>query len=158
MVQTQVSFILRWSTSYFSQLTLKDYVWVTYENLYLDLGILLVLQVFLRDSQHALLQTRLHSEQIHKICVLQRWIKGTLQRKHFIRQRNAAVTIQVTTMFSVRFCFLLHLCNMGRIASFMCCAHCSCAYFVRCCVGFTDYLLMPKTIVSDETKWTRILT
>lgn len=55
-----------------------------------------VRQVFLRDSQHSLLQTRLHSEQIHKICVLQRWIKGNLQRKQFIRQRNAAITIQVT--------------------------------------------------------------
>lgn len=51
-------------------------------------------KVFLRDSQHALLQSRLHLEQIHKICVLQRWIRGTLQRKQFIRQRNAAVLIQ----------------------------------------------------------------
>lgn len=64
------------------------------ENLQLDLFV--VLQVFLRDSQHSLLQTRLHSEQIHKICVLQRWIKGNLQRRQFIRQRNAAITIQVT--------------------------------------------------------------
>ncbi|KAJ7385785.1 hypothetical protein OS493_013819 [Desmophyllum pertusum] len=51
-------------------------------------------KVFLRDSQHSLLQSRLHSEQIHKICVLQRWIKGTLQRRQFIRQRNAVVLIQ----------------------------------------------------------------
>lgn len=51
-------------------------------------------KVFLRDSQHALLQSRLHLEQIHKICVLQRWVKGALQRKQFIRQKNAAVMIQ----------------------------------------------------------------
>ena len=51
--------------------------------------------MFLRDSQHALLQSRLHLEQIHKICVLQRWVKGALQRKQFIRQKNAAVMIQV---------------------------------------------------------------
>lgn len=53
--------------------------------------------MFLRDSQHALLQSRLHLEQIHKICVLQRWVKGALQRKQFIRQKNAAVMIQVRT-------------------------------------------------------------
>ena len=57
----------------------------------------LLTQVFLRDSQHALLQSRLHLEQIHKICVLQRWVKGALQRKQFIRQKNAAVMIQVRT-------------------------------------------------------------
>ena len=57
----------------------------------------LLSQVFLRDSQHALLQSRLHLEQIHKICVLQRWVKGALQRKQFIRQKNAAVMIQVRT-------------------------------------------------------------
>ena len=57
----------------------------------------LLSQVFLRDSQHALLQSRLHLEQIHKICVLQRWVKGALQRKQFIRQKNAAVVIQVRT-------------------------------------------------------------
>lgn len=67
---------------------------VAKENLHLDLFV--IRQVFLRDSQHALLQSRLHSEQIHKICVLQRWIKGTLQRKQFIRQRTAAIKIQVT--------------------------------------------------------------
>lgn len=75
---------------------------VARENLPLDLFVLR--QVFLRDSQHALLQARLHSEQIHKICVLQRWIKGTLQRKQFIRQRNAAIMIQVTKTFSIFFC------------------------------------------------------
>ena len=53
------------------------------------------LQVFLRDSQHSLLQVRLHSEQIHLVCILQRWIKGLLQRRQFLRQRNAAVVIQV---------------------------------------------------------------
>ena len=71
------------------------------ENIQLDLFV--IRQVFLRDSQHALLQARLHSEQVHKICVLQRWIKGTLQRKQFIRQRNAAITIQVTKALSIYF-------------------------------------------------------
>lgn len=51
-------------------------------------------KVFLRDSQHSLLQSRLHSEQVRKICILQRWIRGVLQRRHFIRQRNAAIIIQ----------------------------------------------------------------
>lgn len=51
-------------------------------------------KIFLRDSQHSLLQSRLHSEQVHKICILQRWIRGVLQRNHFIRQRNAAIMIQ----------------------------------------------------------------
>lgn len=51
-------------------------------------------KVFLRDSQHSLLQSRLHSEQVNKICILQRWIRGVLQRRHFVVQRSAAVIIQ----------------------------------------------------------------
>ncbi|XP_031570489.1 unconventional myosin-IXa-like [Actinia tenebrosa] len=51
-------------------------------------------KIFLRESQHRILQDNLHQVFIGKVCTIQRWTRGVLQRKHFVRQRSAAITIQ----------------------------------------------------------------
>ncbi|KAK3742086.1 hypothetical protein QZH41_017546 [Actinostola sp. cb2023] len=51
-------------------------------------------KIFLRESQHRILQDQLHQVFISKICTIQRWTRGVLQRKHFLRQKSAAITIQ----------------------------------------------------------------
>ena len=52
-------------------------------------------QIFLRESQHRILQARLHLEIDNKVKLIQRWVRGVLQRRQFLQQRDAAVTIQV---------------------------------------------------------------
>lgn len=54
-----------------------------------------VWQVFLREVERQRLQDLLHQEVLRRIVSLQRRFRALLERKHFIRMRQAACQIQV---------------------------------------------------------------
>uniref|UniRef100_A0A674AU16 Myosin IXAb n=1 Tax=Salmo trutta TaxID=8032 RepID=A0A674AU16_SALTR len=57
-------------------------------------GSLSVLQVFLREAERQRLQALLHKEVLRCIATLQRRFRARLERKHFIKMRQAADVIQ----------------------------------------------------------------
>lgn len=52
-------------------------------------------QVFLREGERQQLQALLHSEVLRLIVMLQRRFRAQLERKQFVRMREAAICIQV---------------------------------------------------------------
>lgn len=52
-------------------------------------------QVFLREAERQRLQALLHREVFSRIVLLQRQFRARLERKQFVRMREAAVCIQV---------------------------------------------------------------
>lgn len=58
-------------------------------------------QVFMKEAERQMLQDTLHKEVIKKIVLLQSWLRMVLERRHFLRMRQAAITLQVCfTWFS----------------------------------------------------------
>ena len=53
------------------------------------------LQVFLREAARQRLQALLHREVLRHIVTLQRRFRALMERKHFVRMREAALCIQV---------------------------------------------------------------
>ncbi|EDO38834.1 predicted protein [Nematostella vectensis] len=51
-------------------------------------------KIFLRESQHRILQDHLHTKLLEKVRLIQTWTRGVLQRRQYLRQRRAAITIQ----------------------------------------------------------------
>ncbi|KAG9489631.1 hypothetical protein GDO78_005534 [Eleutherodactylus coqui] len=50
--------------------------------------------VFLKEQERQCLRDMLHQTVLHRIILLQRWIRAMLQRKRFLRLKDAAITIQ----------------------------------------------------------------
>lgn len=65
-----------------------------------------VWQVFLRETERQRLQDLLHQEVLRRIINLQRRFRALLERRNFLRMRQAASQIQVP----LRFIFLM-LCD-----------------------------------------------
>ncbi|XP_029470020.1 unconventional myosin-IXb isoform X3 [Rhinatrema bivittatum] len=51
-------------------------------------------KVFMKETERQKLQDTLHKEVIHKIGLLQSWFRMVMERKQFVRMKQAAVTIQ----------------------------------------------------------------
>ncbi|KAG7456757.1 hypothetical protein MATL_G00239240 [Megalops atlanticus] len=51
-------------------------------------------KVFLKEPQRQQLQEKLHQDVMRRIVFLQRWFRACLERRHFLRMREAAVIIQ----------------------------------------------------------------
>nr|XP_008122430.1 PREDICTED: unconventional myosin-IXb [Anolis carolinensis] len=51
-------------------------------------------KVFMKEEARQVLQDTLHKEVIHKIVVLQSWLRMVLERRRFLRTRQAALTLQ----------------------------------------------------------------
>uniref|UniRef100_H2ZZH1 Myosin IXB n=1 Tax=Latimeria chalumnae TaxID=7897 RepID=H2ZZH1_LATCH len=51
-------------------------------------------KVFMKEAERQQLQDTLHKEVMRKIIVLQSWFRVALERKQFLRMRQAAITIQ----------------------------------------------------------------
>ncbi|XP_030075574.1 unconventional myosin-IXb [Microcaecilia unicolor] len=51
-------------------------------------------KVFMKETERQKLQDTLHKEVIHKIILLQSWFRMVMERKQFIRMKQAAITIQ----------------------------------------------------------------
>lgn len=62
-----------------------------------------VWQVFLREIERQRLQDLLHQEVLRRIINLQRRFRALLERKNFLRMRQAACQIQVRDYF---LCFM----------------------------------------------------
>lgn len=64
-------------------------------------------QVFMKEAERQMLQDTLHKEVIRKIILLQSWLRMVLERRRFLRTRQAAIVLQV----SLRTACLLFLTN-----------------------------------------------
>lgn len=53
-------------------------------------------QVFMKEAERQILQDTLHKEVIRKIILLQSWLRMVLERRRFLRMRQAAVVLQVS--------------------------------------------------------------
>ncbi|XP_034293501.1 unconventional myosin-IXb isoform X3 [Pantherophis guttatus] len=51
-------------------------------------------KVFMKEATRQMLQDTLHKEVIRKIIVLQSWLRMVLERRRFLRTRQAAITLQ----------------------------------------------------------------
>ncbi|XP_026554658.1 unconventional myosin-IXb isoform X4 [Pseudonaja textilis] len=51
-------------------------------------------KVFMKEATRQVLQDTLHKEVIRKIIVLQSWLRMVLERRRFLRTRQAAITLQ----------------------------------------------------------------
>ncbi|NXW46174.1 MYO9B protein, partial [Nyctiprogne leucopyga] len=51
-------------------------------------------KVFMKESQRQILQDTLHKEVIRKIILLQSWLRMVLERRRFLRTRQAAIVLQ----------------------------------------------------------------
>ncbi|KAK1152491.1 hypothetical protein AOXY_G31171 [Acipenser oxyrinchus oxyrinchus] len=51
-------------------------------------------KVFMKEAERQRLQDTLHKEVIRKIIFLQRWFRAQLERRHYLRMRQAAITVQ----------------------------------------------------------------
>lgn len=60
------------------------------------MSVIPALQVFMKESMRQVLQDTLHKEVIRKIILLQSWLRMVLERRRFLRMRQAALTLQVT--------------------------------------------------------------
>lgn len=54
-------------------------------------------KIFLRESEKAKLDYRLHQTILASIVTIQRWFRGCLERRNFMSIRRAVVRIQVHT-------------------------------------------------------------
>lgn len=73
--------------------------------------------MFLREAERQQLQALLHTEVLRLIVSLQRRFRAHLERKQFIRMRDAAVCIQVNvTLFHtvLQWVFIHILVNSGK--------------------------------------------
>lgn len=77
-------------------------------------------QVFLREAARQRLQALLHREVLRLIVTLQRRFRALLERKHFVRMREAAVRIQVRDKhFSQASGFLCQSLHLVRKVGFL---------------------------------------
>lgn len=53
------------------------------------------LQVFLRETEKLLLDEALHAAIMRRVIFIQRWVKACLERRYFLRLREATVALQV---------------------------------------------------------------
>lgn len=53
-------------------------------------------QVFMKEAERQILQDTLHKEVIRKIILLQSWLRMVLERRRFLRTRQAAIVLQVS--------------------------------------------------------------
>uniref|UniRef100_A0A8C0VV29 Myosin IXB n=1 Tax=Cyanistes caeruleus TaxID=156563 RepID=A0A8C0VV29_CYACU len=51
-------------------------------------------QVFMKEAERQILQDTLHKEVIRKIILLQSWLRMVLERRRFLRMRQAAIVLQ----------------------------------------------------------------
>uniref|UniRef100_A0A8C3HNE7 Myosin IXB n=1 Tax=Chrysemys picta bellii TaxID=8478 RepID=A0A8C3HNE7_CHRPI len=51
-------------------------------------------KVFMKEAERQMLQDTLHKEVIRKIVLLQSWLRMVLERRHFLRMRQATITLQ----------------------------------------------------------------
>ncbi|XP_074834075.1 unconventional myosin-IXb isoform X2 [Carettochelys insculpta] len=51
-------------------------------------------KVFMKEAERQMLQDILHKEVIRKIVLLQSWLRMVLDRRHFLRMRQATITLQ----------------------------------------------------------------
>ncbi|XP_039371333.1 unconventional myosin-IXb isoform X9 [Mauremys reevesii] len=51
-------------------------------------------KVFMKEAERQKLQDTLHKEVIRKIVLLQSWLRMVLERRHFLRMRQATITLQ----------------------------------------------------------------
>lgn len=77
-------------------------------------------QVFLREAERQRLQAELHREVLRLIVMLQQRFRARLERKQFVRMREAAVCIQVnlsiiSDLIYSRSAFTLSLCQVFLI-------------------------------------------
>ena len=70
---------------------------------------LLVLKVFMRDSQKYALQNKLQDEVLSRIIMIQRWVRAKLIRCHYLQVVTSVMTIQVMSLLSVTICIILHV-------------------------------------------------
>lgn len=61
----------------------------------------IMLQVFLRETEKMMLDTTLHQAIMKNIIYLQRRIRSCLERKHYLKTKAAAITIQVLTSVTI---------------------------------------------------------
>uniref|UniRef100_A0A8C3XLG2 Myosin IXB n=1 Tax=Chelydra serpentina TaxID=8475 RepID=A0A8C3XLG2_CHESE len=52
-------------------------------------------KVFMKEAERQMLQDTLHKEVIRKIILLQSWLRMVLERRHFLRMRQATITLQI---------------------------------------------------------------
>lgn len=70
-------------------------------------------QVFMKEAERQILQDTLHKEVIRKIILLQSWLRMVLERRRFLRTRQAAIVLQV----SLRIANLLFLTNTQTLSN-----------------------------------------
>lgn len=62
-------------------------------------------KIFLRETEKVKLDYRLHQQIMAAIVTIQRWFRVCLERRRFIRWKEAAVVIQVTNLLFFAFLF-----------------------------------------------------
>lgn len=67
----------------------------------------------MKEAERQILQDTLHKEVIRKIILLQSWLRMVLERRRFLRTRQAAIVLQV----SLRIANLLFLTNTQTLSN-----------------------------------------
>ncbi|XP_049939192.1 unconventional myosin-IXa-like [Schistocerca serialis cubense] len=75
-----------------SQADVRDFLYTL--NLNRDNYQLGISKIFLRESEKVRLDYRLHQQIVGSIVTIQRWARSVLERRRFLRAREAAITIQ----------------------------------------------------------------
>uniref|UniRef100_A0A8C5F0V4 Myosin IXB n=1 Tax=Gopherus evgoodei TaxID=1825980 RepID=A0A8C5F0V4_9SAUR len=74
----------------------KEEIWAHLNKLKLDKNNYQIgkTKVFMKEAERQMLQDTLHKEVIRKIVLLQSWLRMVLERRHFLRMRQATITLQ----------------------------------------------------------------
>jgi myosin-9 len=78
-----------------SQADVRDFLYTL--NLNRDNYQLGTTKIFLRESEKVKLDYRLHQQIMASIVAIQRWTRAILERRRFLRLREAVILIQVRT-------------------------------------------------------------
>lgn len=88
-----VPFMYLWYCFNSSQADVRDFLYTL--NLNRDNYQLGTSKIFLRESEKVKLDYRLHQQIMASIVAIQRWTRAVLERRRFLRLREAVILIQV---------------------------------------------------------------
>lgn len=85
-------------------------------------------QVFMKEAERQVLQDTLHKEVIRKIVLLQSWLRMVLERRRFLRTRQAAVVLQVSSRITGLVFLKPNKAGLEVVLRFCHLFRCSCSY------------------------------